>query len=174
MAKKTGATTLRDRRAARSRGAIVQGLVRSLGRRSWRDVDVGELVREARVARSTFYRHFTGKEDVLVASMSPMLTVLADRTGDAPARAAFERLTDHLWSNRALAREIFCGDRAFVIERALAARVHDAAAPGRSRLEQRIDAIRIAAARIAIVRAWVTGEVSARPADIAAALAGVR
>ena len=96
MAKKTGATTLRDRRAARSRGAIVQGLVRSLGRRSWRDVDVGELVREARVARSTFYRHFTGKEDVMVASMSRMLTVLADRTGDAPARAAFERLTDQL------------------------------------------------------------------------------
>jgi AcrR family transcriptional regulator len=69
-----------DRRAARTRRALQDALIALILRKGYEDITIQDLLDEADVGRSTFYAHFTGKEDLL--------------------RRGFERLRDHLASAR--------------------------------------------------------------------------
>ncbi|MFE6734804.1 TetR/AcrR family transcriptional regulator [Microbacterium sp. NPDC057650] len=51
--------------ALRSRRLLADALVELLVRRPFREITVGEIADRAQVARRTFYRHFTAKEDLL-------------------------------------------------------------------------------------------------------------
>jgi len=73
------------RNVRKTREAIVttfNGLVLN-GR--YAEIGVRELVRRAGVGRSTFYQHFDDKTALLVESMYPLLSVLADAVSRNPA-----------------------------------------------------------------------------------------
>lgn len=155
-----------DRRARRSRAAILSAFVRLLGERRWEAIRIEDIAEAADVARSTFYQHFGSKEALLLASMQPMLDVLGN-AGDPAERDRLDRLMQHYWSNRSLARAIFCGPRAAVIERALRDRIN----PPDSTHESTIVAVRVAAGRTALIAAWVRGDFSASAPKLADAVA---
>ena len=155
-----------DRRARRSRAAILAAFVRLLGERRWEAIRIEDIAEAADVARSTFYQHFASKEALLLASMEPMLEVLTNASNPTQ-RDRLDQLMLHYWSNRPLARAIFCGPRASVIERAL----RDRLAPGGSGNDQIIAATRISAARMALIAAWVRGDFSASAPKLADAVA---
>ena len=98
--------------------------------------------------------------------MEPMLEVLTNASNPTQ-RDRLDQLMLHYWSNRPLARAIFCGPRASVIERAL----RDRLAPGGSGNDQIIAATRISAARMALIAAWVRGDFSASAPKLADAVA---
>ncbi|UCI09067.1 TetR/AcrR family transcriptional regulator [Mesorhizobium sp. B1-1-8] len=54
-----------DRRAARTRKALHQALLTLMLRKGYEVLTVQEIIDEADVGRSTFYAHYTGKEDLL-------------------------------------------------------------------------------------------------------------
>ncbi|CCV07887.1 putative Transcriptional regulator, TetR family [Mesorhizobium metallidurans STM 2683] len=54
-----------DRRAARTRKALHHALLSLMLRKSYEAVSVQDIIDEADVGRSTFYAHYTGKEDLL-------------------------------------------------------------------------------------------------------------
>jgi AcrR family transcriptional regulator len=54
-----------DRRAARTRRALHQALMKLILRKGYEAITVQDIVGEADVGRSTFYAHYTGKEDML-------------------------------------------------------------------------------------------------------------
>jgi AcrR family transcriptional regulator len=54
-----------DRRAARTRRALHQALMTLILRQGYEAITVQDIAEEADVGRSTFYAHYTGKEDLL-------------------------------------------------------------------------------------------------------------
>ena len=161
----------KDRRVVRNNGAILAAMVELIGEKRWVEITVSDIVDRADVARSTFYKHFSSKEDVLLASMQPMLRILAQREGDLSWRADLDRLLDHYWANRSLARAVFGGERALVVERALRDEAFVGMEGDASIATRQMVAIRMAAGRIALIREWVKGEISAKPHIVADAIA---
>lgn len=103
-----------------------------------------------------------------------MLCILAQRAGDLSWRADLDRLLTHYWASRSLARAIFGGDRASVVERALRDKTFVGMDGEASIATRQMVAIRMAAGRIALIREWVKGEISAKPNMIAEAIANCK
>jgi AcrR family transcriptional regulator len=160
-----------DRRVVRNRGAILKAMVELVGEKRWAEITVNDIVGRADVARSTFYKHFCSKEDVLLASMQPMLRILARRGDTLSWRADLDRLLGHYWASRSLARAVFGGERASVVERKLREESLKNIGSDESVAVRQMIAIRMAAGRIAIIREWVKGEFSAKPHKVANAIA---
>ena len=68
-----------DRRSQSTRDAIGRAFLKLGGMRDVDRLNVGELVREAGVARSTFYAHYRGLDDYLARSFALMLAGFARR-----------------------------------------------------------------------------------------------
>lgn len=73
------------------------------------DLTAHEVIRQAGVARSTFYAHFRGKNDLLLASLAPILEVLGAACRGRADRARLISTLEHVWENRAVARVMFRG-----------------------------------------------------------------
>ncbi|TIT76722.1 MAG: TetR/AcrR family transcriptional regulator [Mesorhizobium sp.] len=99
-----------DRRAARTRRALHQALLALMLRKGYEALSVQDIIDEADVGRSTFYAHYTGKEDLLRSGFQMLRQELieasaaragAEASGDDPlgfSTAMFEhaaRYADH-------------------------------------------------------------------------------
>jgi AcrR family transcriptional regulator len=81
-----------DRRAARTRKALHRALMSLILRRGYEAVTVQDLIDEADVGRSTFYGHYTGKEDLLRNGFQILRKELAEAQHAARARTVDEPL----------------------------------------------------------------------------------
>ena len=78
-------------------------------------VTVRGLLDDADVARSTFYEHFSNKEDVLRACMTRFFAVIADCVLDDSEPQELTKVLAHLWENRRLTDAIFSGQARVVL-----------------------------------------------------------
>ncbi|HXV60618.1 MAG TPA: TetR/AcrR family transcriptional regulator [Vicinamibacteria bacterium] len=169
-----------DRRIRKTRDAVVSAFNDLVRERKYEEIRVGDIVADADVGRSTFYQHYTGKEDVLVESMGFMLDALASAASNENDPAELEGLLSHFWENRHLGRELFSGPKSLHvvprITRALAQRIEAriasrlAVGGGKPLVPTRLLAIQTAEAELALIRAWLTGAGSATPSELAEAL----
>jgi AcrR family transcriptional regulator len=67
--------------AAAHRGRLLAGLAAAMRERSYPEITVADVVRHARTSRRTFYEHFAGKQDCLIA-------LLQEETDQTVARIA--------------------------------------------------------------------------------------
>ena len=65
-----------DRRAARTRQALHSALIALIQRKDYEAISVQDIVDAADVGRSTFYAHFTGKDDLLKSGGDWLRTLL--------------------------------------------------------------------------------------------------
>jgi len=106
-----------DRRAARTQRALHGALMSLILRKGYEAVTVQDIIDEADVGRSTFYSHYTGKEDLLRKGFQTLRAELAEAqrtTGtkaggpqDKPlgfSLAMFEHAGDYKHIYRALVR----------------------------------------------------------------------
>ena len=164
---------LDDRRVARTRQALLIAFRELVFANGYENVTVLEIVARANVGRSTFYEHFTGKDEILRASMSPFLGVFAACVlAEAPPEPLVPVL-DHLWSNRRLTDAIFTGPPRAILARALAqmieAGLEEMAGQGRMAIPPRLAGIQLAEAQLALVEAWMRGKAHCAPVKLAAA-----
>lgn len=101
-----------DRRTARTRKSLSDALVALILRKSYDSITVQDVIDEANVGRSTFYMHYTGKEDLLRAGFEELRAKLASaasqRSGSEDAMlpfslTMFEHACEHKQIYRALA-----------------------------------------------------------------------
>jgi AcrR family transcriptional regulator len=106
-----------DRRVARTRTALYDALVSLIRDRNYDEISVEDILREANVGRSTFYAHFTSKDDLLKNSLERLKALLvatrerhrtAVQAGTAkeiwdPSRALFEHVHEYTDIQLALA-----------------------------------------------------------------------
>lgn len=76
-----------DRRAARTRKALHQALLSLILRKGYDAVSVQDIIDEADVGRSTFYAHYTGKEDLLRGGFQMLRAELAEAENPGRERA---------------------------------------------------------------------------------------
>ena len=169
-------SALTDRRERKTRGALLSAFVGMVTRRRYDDIQVSEIAETADVGRSTFYAHYKDKDELLFDSMGWFFDTLgracdAEAGGD-PHSLAF--LTAHIWENRALGRRVMTGPRAPLASprgvRRLADTIEATLPTETLAWSSRLLALQIAEAQLGLLRAWVTGEAEATPADIALAL----
>lgn len=104
-----------DRRIPRTRGMLQQALVSLILRKDYEAITIKDICVEANVGRSTFYAHYTSKDDLKRSGLDNLCKLLADRQrqalsapGDATDRnfafslAMFEHARDHMDLYRAL------------------------------------------------------------------------
>lgn len=102
-----------DRRVARTRTALYDALVALIRAKDYAAITVEDILAEANVGRSTFYAHFTSKDDLLQRSLERLRDLLvgvqqgsghgADGSNWDPARALFEHVGEYADVQAALA-----------------------------------------------------------------------
>ena len=102
----------KDRRSVRTRRNLGDALVALILKKGYEAITVQDIIDEADVGRSTFYMHYTGKEDLLRASFESLRIVLSEAAaatrgkGGEPlpfSLALFEHACAHKHIYRALA-----------------------------------------------------------------------
>jgi AcrR family transcriptional regulator len=92
-----------DRRTLRTRQALHQALLRLSVERGYDQVSVADIADAANVGRSTFYAHYTDKDDLLRQGLGYLKAMLIDVANDGANPLQFsEFLTEHLREQRQL------------------------------------------------------------------------
>lgn len=107
-----------DRRARRTRQALHQSLMQLIVERGYDAVTVADIADAANVGRSTFYTHFTDKEDLLLSAAANMRAIILQQhavegarspTPEAKALGFSHFMTEHLYEQRQLFRALMKG-----------------------------------------------------------------
>lgn len=98
-----------DRRIPRTRAMLQHALNALILKKGYEAITVKDICDEANVGRSTFYAHYTSKDDIKRRSFEHLRQQLVDRQGDARAASGdidgrnlgfsltmFERARDHI------------------------------------------------------------------------------
>ncbi len=80
---------------AKSRAAINQAFRKLILQRPYSEIHVPDIANNADVARSTFYKHFRSKDDLLRSSLSGVVSQIAEAGFEADSAAKLERLLAH-------------------------------------------------------------------------------
>jgi len=165
-----------DRRVLRTKEALHAAFTELVLNRRYDEIQVGDIVDDADVGRSTFYEHFRGKDDLLVQSMSAMLDVLAEAACGVGDGVHLEHIVGHFWENRSHARYLLAGppsEHVFpLLVRELAQRIEERLPTLERSLPSKLIALRTADGTFAVLRAWLAGEAECTPAELAAGLRG--
>lgn len=161
------AAPLRSR--GRARAALVHAFNRIFLQRRERMPRVAEVAHHAGVARSTFYDHYAGMDDLHMQALSRPLSALADAIAGRGDAASLEPLLQHFWDNRDRARSTLGGETRAKVERLLAGMVLERLPPSMPTpaLPLRLAAVQLAGAQLTLVRAWLAGESHCAPRDLA-------
>ncbi|MEM1381105.1 MAG: TetR/AcrR family transcriptional regulator [Pseudomonadota bacterium] len=153
-----------NRQIGRTRRAVFDAFRDLVISRRYDDIRVADIIDRANIGRSTFYDHFTGKDDVLLTSLEPLFAVLADAATGHPYQEHLDFVLTHFWEQRAVARIIFGPGLFFKLTRKLSTMIEE-------RLESDPHAAIRAAAKgpeiLGLIKAWLAGEITA-PADLVA------
>ncbi|CAL1691410.1 hypothetical protein MMB232_01550 [Brevundimonas subvibrioides] len=162
-----------DRRSQRTRKAVFDAFTRLIFARRYSAIRTSDLIEEAGVGRSTFYEHFSNKDDVLVWAIDPIFAPLAEAGAGTASLPRLRFVVEHLWERRALARVMFEPPLAAKLQRKLAgmiqARLGEQTPGG---IPPAMTAAATAAGQLALLRVWLCGEVACDPAALARRLAG--
>jgi len=157
-----------DRRSRRTRKAIGDALIRLVFTRRYDAIRMADLIEEAGVGRSTFYEHFRNKDEVLIAVLDPILLPLAAGGAGRGAAPALRAALAHMWERRAAGRALFGPALTPRLQKRLAAMIEARITPLEAReAPPTLIATATAAGQLAMLRLWLTGEVSC-PVDVLA------
>ena len=160
------------RRSEQTRAELMSAFTRLVFAKGFENVSAREVAASAKVARSTFYEHFSGTEDVLRACMTRFFAVVADCVSAKDQPPDLTRVLDHLWSNRRLTDGIFSGHARSILARNQAdlVELRLRALSGDLALPSRLAAIQIAEAQLALIEGWMRGRAFCPPDQLAAGL----
>lgn len=151
-----------DRRAEETRQRIGAAFLRLGGMKALSSIGVGQLAREAGIARSTFYAHYRGLDDYLARGFADMLTALAGRGDDdrlLPVAAVLDHIlaagpaAQELARSRHFPRMLVEGERALrrFVEHRLERRL-----PHQNSADRKTAALLLSAGFLALLRDWMS------------------
>ena len=165
-----------DRRAQRTRGALVSAFVELVLTRGYEALTAAEVSRKANIGRSTFYLHFASKEELLrEAMLIPSNRMAACIGGDVTPRQLIP-LLDHFREQRTVNGIFFADPIRSLWVKSLAAliepRLTFAATTGgmRAGVPRSLVALMIAEMQIALITHWLKGGFPLKSELIAAML----
>ncbi|WP_425987535.1 TetR/AcrR family transcriptional regulator [Brevundimonas sp. TWP2-3-2] len=160
-----------DRRSQRTRKAVFDAFTRLVFSRRYGAIRTSDLIEEAGVGRSTFYEHFRNKDDVMVWAIDPIFAPLAEAAAGQASLPRLRFVLDHLWERRALARVMFEPPLSPKMHRKLATMIEARLGEESDGVPAVMTAAASAAAQLALLRIWLSGEAPCEPAVLARRLA---
>ena len=153
-----------DRRTERTRKALRSAFIELTLTRGYDAVTVEDIVARADIGRSTFYTHYTGKEEILRQTMSTPSSPLANIVGGRTSPETLLPILSHFREQRKInriffgspIRPIWVGCLAEMIESRLAVLSRETRA--HPILPQRLIALQVAEAQLALVANWLMGK----------------
>lgn len=160
-----------DRRVVRTRAALRTAFRELFFSRGYDAFGVAEIAERANIGRSTFYKHFDGKDDLLAWSLGHFLVVIAEACVSEAEPADLVRVTSHFWENRSRARFVFSGGGLVILTRLLTGMIEDRLSRlGRSSFPRALAARQLATAQLILLDQWLQGRGSCTPAELATAM----
>ena len=113
-----------DRRARRTRQSLHQSLMRLIVERGYEAITVADIADDADVGRSTFYAHFTDKEDLLRSAAANLRAIVLHQHAAHGARSLTPEarvlgfthfMTEHLYEQRQLFHALMRGQAGPII-----------------------------------------------------------
>jgi AcrR family transcriptional regulator len=149
-----------DPRAERTREAILWAFYEVMLQDGFDAATPAKIAARAKVGRSTFYQHFRGREELLAHSFRGQMDELAKFSLRPEADARMQKLLEHFWQNRNMARTLLAGRSGAAITNVLAGSFARAleCSPAKTTRAQAINATYLAAGHIATLREWLTGK----------------
>lgn len=162
------------KRSDRTRQELMTAFTRLTFANGFENVAVQDVAAEAGHSRSTFYEHFSNKEDVLGACMSQFLAVIAECVSSEQVPVLLIKVLDHLWENRRLTDAIFSGAARIVLARTLGEMVEMHLREMKQgecmAIPYRLAAIHLAEGQLALVENWMRGRAHCASDKLAEAL----
>ena len=149
-----------NRRIRRTRMAVFNAFRTLVLTRRYDDIRVADIIAEADIGKSTFYEHFNSKDDVLLFSIEPLFTILADMTNGNAKTDDVSFVYMHFWEQRAFGRVLFSSDLYFKLVGKLADMIGQTRANSARDMPPRLYAVENASAILGVLRAWFQGEFS--------------
>jgi AcrR family transcriptional regulator len=165
-----------DRRTQRTRQALMSAFVELVLARGYEGLTTSEISRKANVGRSTFYLHYSSKEELLKDSMRRPSSGMAACVDGNVTPPQLTPLLDHFREQRAVNRAFFAYPIRPLWVKSLAAliepRLPPAARAGGMRplIPRSLVALMVAEMQIALITHWLTGRFSLKSEVVAAAL----
>lgn len=165
-----------DRRTERTRAALMQAFVGALLAEGYEAVTVEAVCDRANIGRSTFYMHYTGKEDILRQSMARPSMVLAVLVGNEVPRDLLVKQLLHFHEQRRRNHLFFEGPVRTIWVQCLAALIEPRLAALARHLRARavlplpMAARQIAEGQLALIGGWLTGSPATKVEAVADAL----
>ena len=165
-----------DKRVERTREALFDafyGLVLSM---PYDELKVDDILRRSGVGRSTFYEHFSSKDELLAASVRTPFAILADAIRERDNTPELTAVLQHFWENRVVAPTLFRGAPRQVCVTALQGLIEErfkqdrVGSPHPLLLPPPLAALQIAEALLAPITSWVLEESSCTSQVLAQAL----
>ena len=157
----SGIISLADRRARRTRTAIVTAFNELLFAKGYDAITPGEVAERADIGRSTFYEHYSSKNDVLAQSLAGILRPIARAGLTAAPEPALTTVIEHFWSSRRFASGMLAGEARPVMNGLLrdmiAEEIADAQPAGSAGIPALLLATHLAHGHLALIEEWLTG-----------------
>lgn len=157
--------TKTDRRSMRTRRLLVQGLVELMRHQRYHSITVGEIAEKADIGRSTFYAHFTDKDDLLIVGVHHLLASLETEAAEPTRIYPTLGLLRHLGAQADLYR-ILAKDRGLTvflsalqdeITKSLTDRITDRITTATPAVAPAMLAAMVTSMLITAIRTWIEG-----------------
>jgi len=163
-----------DRRVTKTRKSLMSAFTRLMFERGYENFTVADIVDSANVGRSTFYAHFTDREDILRECMARFFAVIASTVSAEIIPAQLTGVLEHLMQNRRLIDVIFTGRPRIVLFKAMGSLVRTnldlVAKPGSWLLSPVLISAQISDAQMTLVESWLRGRAHASSDAMAEAI----
>ena len=165
-----------DRRTQRTRQSLKAAFVELMLTRGYDVLTAEEICRKANVGRSTFYLHYSNKEQLLGESMVFPASRMADCLAQDVTREQLTPMLDHIREQCAANKSFLADPVRRLWVRSLAAVIESRLAPAPrtlgppAKLPLSLVALMIAEMQVALITHWVTGGYTLKSELIAATL----
>ena len=147
-----------DRRVVKSREACLDAFVVLLSSTDYDSISVNDVIQRANVGRSTFYDHFTGKEDLLRHRVANVFSPLADVFAEGTEGGGLLWVIGHFREQRRLVKTLLEGSTRPLLVRCLAGLIEERIAgtwPDSPRLPAKLAAVSLAEAQLGMILHWL-------------------
>lgn len=165
-----------DRRVQRTRRGLHEAMLALMVERGWDAIGVQDICQHADIGRSTFYMHFSGKEELLMSGFDDLRGELRARLMAAGDRGAgplpFARgLIEHVHENQRIFRAAIGKRSGYVVQRHFRELVlgmvkEDLSALAPSVWQRDATAHYVAGAFVELLTWWIDGRRQQKSADI--------
>jgi len=154
-----------------ARQALLASFARLALSKLYHDFGVDCVVRAANVARSTFYYHFSTKDDLLLENLRELIAVLGITPLESSPSPELKRWIAHIWQHRSPAGRLVTGRTGEKLQSALTVELRttmlDRCADRFNSASAALRAEQIAGSTMTLLRAWLGNRISARPDEMA-------